>query len=123
MKKLLIDGVVYVNTTPHAVTLQKDDEVFTVEPSGVLLNARPVESYVRTLPGGIDLYRTDFVADEAGKAVLDAIEAEAPGAIVVGSIIAAQAYPGRVFAMVPVPGFERVPPEQKRMRADKFTAF
>lgn len=42
---------------------------------------------------------------------------------VVGSIIAAQAYPGRVVAMTPVPGFERVSPAEKRMRCDKFTTF
>lgn len=43
--------------------------------------------------------------------------------IVVGSIIAAQAYPGDVCAMIPAEGFERVPPEQKKMRPDKFTIY
>ena len=43
--------------------------------------------------------------------------------IIIGSIIAAQAFPGRVFGMTPVPGFERVPPADKRMRNDKFVTF
>ena len=43
--------------------------------------------------------------------------------VIVGSIIAAQAYPGEVAAMTPVEGFERVAPDQKRMRCDKFTTF
>ncbi|MGB9879605.1 MAG: hypothetical protein ACPLRM_02470 [Anaerolineae bacterium] len=123
LKKVLFDGVAYVNVTPHPITLQKGEQVFTVEPSGVLINARPEECHARTLPGGIQLVRTAFVPDPASAAALDAIEKEVPGAVVIGSIIAAQAFPGRVFAMVPVPGFERVPPEQKRMRADKFTTF
>lgn len=67
--------------------------------------------------------RTRFVADEESAALLGEIEKTYPGAFVIGSIIAAQAFPGRVLAMVPVPGYERVAPEQKRMRADKFTVF
>ena len=51
------------------------------------------------------------------------LEAENPGAIIVGGIIAAQAFPKRVLAIVPVEGFERVPPAEKRMRDDKFTVF
>ena len=43
--------------------------------------------------------------------------------MVVGSIIAAQAYPGLVVAMVPAPGYERRPPAEKRMRPDKFTIY
>jgi hypothetical protein len=43
--------------------------------------------------------------------------------VVVGSIIAAQAYPGLVVAMTPAPGYERKPPTEKRMRPDKFTVF
>jgi len=42
--------------------------------------------------------------------------------LLIGSIIAAQSYPG-VLAMVPAPGYERVPPAEKRMRPDKFTIF
>lgn len=41
----------------------------------------------------------------------------------VGSIIAAQAYPGQVVAMTPAPGFERVPPAEKLMSCEKFTTF
>ncbi|GAH77449.1 unnamed protein product, partial [marine sediment metagenome] len=48
---------------------------------------------------------------------------ENPNAIIIGSIISAQAYPGEVFAMTPAPGFERVPPDQKRMNPFKFTMF
>ena len=52
-----------------------------------------------------------------------AFEAHKNGAIVVGSIIAAQAFPKTVVAMTPVPGYERVPSNQKRMNPDKFTVF
>jgi hypothetical protein len=74
-------------------------------------------------PGGVELVKTRFVADPASEQDLAALEAKNPGSIIVGSIIAAQAFPGRVLAMVPAPGFERVPPAEKRMRDDKFTVF
>lgn len=43
--------------------------------------------------------------------------------VIVGSIIAAQAYPGKVFGLTPVPGYERVAPAEKRMSSDKFVTF
>ncbi len=113
-----------INTTPHSITMQDaNGEVFVVPPSGVIINARPVEEPAGRHPSGAELVRTVFVPDPASVEALRKIKAENPGAVIVGSIIAAQAFPGEVFAMVPVSGFERVPPEQKRMRADKFTTF
>lgn len=113
-----------INVTPHPVTLQDQaGRVYTIEPCGVLVNARPVEEPAGLHPSGAALVRTRFVADPASEEALSRLEAENPGAVIIGSIIAAQAFPGRVFAMVPAPGFERVPPAEKRMRDDKFTTF
>jgi len=113
-----------INVTPHPVTFQnREGNVYIVEPCGVLVNARPVEEAAGTHPSGAELVRTRFEADPASEEALARLEDENPGVVIVGSIIAAQAFPGRVFAMVPVPGFERVPPAEKRMRDDKFTAF
>lgn len=113
----------FINVTPHSLRLQEaDGTVFTVEPCGVIINARPVE----TPAGGRDgivFVRTQFVADEQNQAALARLEAEKPGSLIVGSIIAAQAFPGRVLALTPVPGFERVPVAEKLMSATKFTIF
>jgi hypothetical protein len=113
-----------INTTPHPITFQNaNGEVYQVPPCGVLINACPVEEPAGTHPSGAELVKTSFVADAASAEALSKLENENPGAIIVGSIIAAQAFPGRVFALVPVPGLERVPPAEKRMRDDKFTVF
>lgn len=118
-----IKGRLYINTTPHEVNLQDEEgNVHIVPPSGVLINARPVEEEVGGRDG-VEFVRTKFVADEESERLLAEIEKCYPGAFVIGSVISAQAFPGRVLAMVPVPGFERVPPAEKRMRADKFTVF
>ena len=106
-----------INTTPHVIRFQNQNgEVYEIEPSGVLVNARPMEEAAGMHPSGVELIRTRFEADPASEQELAKLERENPGAIIVGSIIAAQAFPGRVLAMVPAAGFEMVPPDQKRMR-------
>lgn len=114
-----------INTTPHLIRFQRasDGGVFEVEPCGVVLNATPQEFPCGKHSSGAELVKVVFGADEANTAKLEQLERENPDAVIIGSIIAAQAFPGRVLAMVPVPEFERVPTDQKRMRDDKFTTF
>jgi len=101
----------------------KNGNVYEVEPCGVVISARPVEQSAGKHPIGAELVRTKFEATPEAEEELARLEAEHPGAVIIGSIIAAQAFPGRVLAMVPATGFERVPPAEKRMRDDKFTTF
>ena len=120
------NGVVVYNTTPHAVTIQDvDGTLVSVQPEK-LLNASPVEESVSDI-----FVTTKFVGTEAGEQLIreiqDEFEAEYGGTdarlVIVGSIIAAQAYRGKVAGLCPVPGYERVAPAEKRMRCDKFTVF
>lgn len=116
-----INGLNFFNGTPHSCRFEVGSEVVEVPPDE-LINARPLEAKVSGGPPGVQFVTTKFVGDEAGREVI--ARARAAGAnIILGSIIAAQAYPGDVVAMVPAPGYERVPPAEKRMRADKFTVF
>ncbi|MBT9174333.1 MAG: hypothetical protein DDT21_02747 [Syntrophomonadaceae bacterium] len=113
-----------INVTPHPITLvSPTGDVYTVEPCGVVINAVPAEIFAGTHPSGAELVMTTFAPCPTSAAALVRLEQENPGAVILGSIIAAQAYPGRVLAMVPAAGFERVPPAEKRMRDDKFTTF
>ena len=110
-----------INTTPHPITFaDASGQIYEIPPCGVLINAKPVEESAGTHSSGAELVRTKFVADPTSEEALARLEAENPGAVIVGSIIAAQAFPGRVLGLVPVPGFERVPPAEKRMRDDRF---
>jgi len=113
-----------INTTPHAITfLGTDSGVVEVPPCGTLISAKAVEEDAGLHPSGARLVRTRFVATDEALEALARLERENPGAVIVGSIIAAQAFPGRVLAMTPAPGFERVPPAEKRMDPNKFTTF
>ena len=126
LKETFKNGVVVVNTTPHSVTLQDLDGTLKQVPQcGALVNAKAVEAQVN------DMYvSTSFCGDEAGRQTIADIkhwfaETGKTGErlVILGSIVAAQAYPGDVVAMVPVPGYERVAPPEKRMRCDRFTVF
>lgn len=114
-----------VNVTPHGLTFQCNTSgvCYTLEPSGIVINATPVEQECAPHSCGAILVRTAFVASAAEEAKVALLEQSNPGAVLVGSIIAAQAFPGRVLAMVPAPGFERVAPAEKRMQDNKFTTF
>lgn len=132
-----------INTTPHPITLLNPDGTeFTVPPCGVLINATVEETNAvevgqhgevdpaATRPSlhhaakeGVQFVRTKFVANPLSEKDLAQLEADNPDSLIVGSLIAAQTFPGRVVAMVAAKGFERVPSDQKKMRADKFTIF
>lgn len=120
MKK--INGVAFFNATPHTCRfIDRRGGVVELDPD-VIVSAKVVETLVGHGPSGCELVRTEFVPTAEGHEII--AQARAAGAvIIVGSIIAAQAYPGDVYAMVPALGYERVPPAEKRMRADKFTSF
>lgn len=105
------------------VGCKPDTYILPTYRADAILYARPVEESAGVHPSGAELVRTRFEPSEYDEIKLARIEKNNPGAVIVGSIIAAQAFPGRVMAMVPVPGFERVPPAEKRMRDDKFTTF
>ena len=116
-----VDGVMIFNTTPHPITFGVGDEVKEV-PTSMLINATPVEEVVET-ENGVEFVRTVFKGNEEGRKLIAAMKAACPEAVIVGSIIAAQAFPGEVFGMTPLPGFERVAPAEKRMNPHKFTTF
>ena len=117
-----VDGVVIVNTTPHPLSFGVGDEIVSV-PTSTLINASVEEMQVESKWGDVLLVETTFKGSPEGEEVIEAIHQKCPDAVIVGSIIAAQAYPGKVFGMTPLPGYERVAPAEKRMNPHKFTTF
>jgi hypothetical protein len=113
-----------INTTPHIINFKNSDGTeFEVRPCGVVISATASEESAGMHPSGASLVRVRFTASPEQVSALEKIEVDNPGSVIVGSIIAAQAFPGRVLAMVPAKGFERVPTDQKRMDPNKFTTF
>jgi len=113
-----------INVTPHTINFRTEKgEEFEIAPSGVVVAAVVVEEAAGFHASGAKLVRVRFVPDEASTIAIEKLEQEYPESIIVGSMIAAQGFPGRVVAMIAAQGFERRPPAEKRMRPEKFTTF
>lgn len=115
------NGVQIINCTPHEIRFLDGEDIVTVEASGYKINATPQEQVVAETP--CLLVKTVFVPSDEGRAELMDIKIKYPKALIVGSIISAQAYPGQVVGMTPAAGYERVPPSEKIMATDKFSIF
>lgn len=116
------NGVTVINTTPHSIRfMQEDGKIVEVE-SSCIINAKVEETVVNTV-NGISFVKSTFVGSEEGGNIIEMIRKSNPNALIIGSIIAAQAFPGKVFGMTPCKGFERVAPSEKRMSTIKFTTF
>ncbi len=124
----LPNGLKVANVTPHAITFWTPEwsEPVEVTPSGKIINAKPNEVRVGGIcdgscgmprgkaleecgcgqPESATLVETTFTTSPDAEEILGWCESHQ--AVPVGSIIAAQAYPGRVVAMTPAKGYERV---------------
>lgn len=127
--KTLPNGLVVFNGTNHPLTFWKEG---WEEPVEVLPDRRidaRIEEQPSDAPGafwpsdtkGVEFVTTRFVGTPEGYAIIEEVREETN--VIVGSLVAAQAYPGDVVAVTPAPGYERVRPPDKRMSPDKFTVF
>lgn len=120
------NGLEVINCTPHSITFRDGEADVVVEPCQAKINARACEKVVSEAHG-VQEVKTVFAQTVEGMGEIEEIRewaTENSGRLfIVGSIISAQAYPGQVHAMTPAPGFERVPPAEKRMSVSKFTIF
>ena len=107
-----------VNSSPHPFVF---DDGTTVPPCGTTLNAQFVEREVGT-DGAVTFVVTDKVPTEEGTAFLDAVP---DGVLVLGSLIAAEAYGFPVVQPVPTPetAGRGTAPADRRVRSDRFTRF
>jgi len=117
--------------------LTAQDGVFSIPAAEFLgrpavLSAAPHEQVLKNVraDGGsqIMLVQTQFSAQPEAWRLLEQIERTAQrlhGApwVIIGSVIAAQAFPGRVCSMIAAPGFEHGMTPVKCMRLDKFNMF
>jgi len=117
-----VGGVTVINATPHEVTFLAGETEIVVPPSGATLKADASDEVVGRV-GDAEIVRVAFRRSAEGDAELASIRAQHPDALIVGSIISAQAFGYPVVALVAAPGHERLPPNQRRYRADRFTVF
>lgn len=126
------NGITVVNTTPHPLNFQdsvsgENVTIPTSVPEGERIGDFVVNASSNEVDLGGGLVTTEFVPSQEGldriEQIKDWASEEGKDVRIVGSMIAAQAYPEQVVGMVAAPGFERVPPQDKLMSVEKFTVF
>lgn len=114
--------VTIVNTTPHPLTFQDPEGNLVSIPNdpSLLVNAKMYSE--NDSPWTVN---TEAVSTIEGMEIVNTIKQTLTGTCdflaIVGSMIAVNAYAGEVVGMIPVPGYERVAPAEKRMRCDLFS--
>jgi hypothetical protein len=123
MPTTLATGVVVWNATPHEMHFYCGDGVVVSAPSDTIINATPVTRRVEEHPT-YHIVELHFQPLPLGEQIIREIREETPDALIVGSIIAAQAYPGEVVASVPLQS-QRYRKEyaQRLVRSDRFTTY
>lgn len=112
-----------INLTAHPILFQNNEhKVYEVEPSGLVISAKPKEIICEDRDGLV-IIKKEFHPVPSRDLPFFQLKSEYPNAIFVGSIVTAQAYPGDIFALIPVRGFEKVPRTKRRYRDDKFLTF
>lgn len=132
MPLLLPSGVTLYNVTPHDLTLwydygDKGGGLFTALSDGVV----NVKSNRKTVyyGKGYKLSSVTFLPTEEGDRVLkeieDKVRENGENAVIVGSVLAAQAYPEKVVSTIPVKGKERrkLSGQPRLVMAQRFNTF
>lgn len=125
LKVAIIDNVAFINTTPHSINGVFNGEEFEIPSSGYILNATAEEEDIET-NNGIKFVKTVFNPTEKGINFVTNLtnsfaksDLKVNNIIIIGSQIAVNTYPG-VCGLTPMPGFERVSPDKKKMNLNKF---
>ena len=113
-----------INCTPHVLIFEGE---ISVPPCGYSLLAKSEYTVLSTNGNGVQEVVTSYIPSESGLVELEFIEFLAKSfnkpVRVIGSILSANAYKGRVSAPIIVEGLERADNTLKRCYMNKFVCF
>lgn len=118
----VVGGIEYVNGNIHPITMDCHGVAINFPVCGLVLTADAKETAAGEYKG-VNLVKTAFGQLPATDEALLRIKAAFPQAIVIGSMVAATAYPGDILAMVDAPGYERSAGPEKRKSLNIFLTF
>lgn len=123
MPTRLPNGVLVFNLTPHDLDFPTENGM-VVAPSDGMLDAVPVSTLVVD-KGLYTINHVRFVGSDIGKQMIRDIRSTHPDALIIGSMIAARAYPKDVVYGVPIAkGRDRKNNRSLHgIRADRFSTF
>ena len=115
-----IEGVKMVNCTPHPLRFEDDRVINGNKELAAILKATPREKTVKTI-NDIELVTPQFLSESQGEQLCN--YAKEQGFLLIGSIIAAQAYRKPVVSPVTTPETTRAPPTQRVIQRKKWTCY
>lgn len=123
MPTTLPNGVRIYNMSPHPLSFEDEESgSVTIAPSDGVINAIIKTELVKDC-GSYSLSYNTFHATREGSYIIHGIRKEDKAAVIVGSIVAAQAYVGQVVAPVPISGNRRDKSSNRTVRSNRFTTF
>jgi len=120
----LPNGTVIYNVTPHPLYFQDGDSDTVHEAeTDVVVNAS-VKTRDEVERPGIKMVSVRYEETRSGREIINAIKEKDPEALIVGSVVAAQAYPGDVISPIPSKqGRGSIDRRKRPVRSDRFTIF
>ena len=125
MPTQLPNDLTIFNATPHPLNFWDPiTKEVTVAKPDIIINTRPVETVVERWKGA-EFVTVAYQPEDSGTDLIRFIEAEHPNTLIVGSVLAAMAYPGEVVASIPLKGGDRLRSKtaSRRVCSDRFTTF
>jgi len=117
--KKVIDGITFINCTPHPINFEDGTKIEGSVVCASKLAAKPIEKEVKTV-NGIKIVTTDFKTTKEGEELVK--EAKKKGYLLISSIIGAQAYKFPVVSPIATPETARLPPEQRKVFLRKWNS-
>lgn len=94
----LPNGLVICNCTPHPLTMAYEQQVFEI-PVDAFINAK-IDNRLIEKHKTYNLVNMIFLPIQEGWDIIKCLNKKYPGALLLGSIIAAKAYPGKIVSPV-----------------------
>ena len=125
MPTQLPNDLTIFNATPHPLNFWDPvTKEVTVAKPDIIINTRPVETVVERRQGA-EFVTVAYQPEDSGADLIRFIKDEHPNTLIVGSVLAAMAYPGEVVASIPLKGGDRLRSKtaSRRVCSDRFTTF
>jgi len=104
-----------INVTPHTLAFVDGDETKFIEPSGLLVSAKLIKVNVSG-----PFVTEKCVGDDYGAMIIQQIKEIDCDVIIIGSSVAAGAFPMKVAAACEIEGYKSVPKGQRKYSVDEF---
>lgn len=123
MPTKLRNGVTIYNATPHDLHFEMENGETITAPTDVVMHCQPKVTLEKAYEAYV-LNSVEFLPTQDGYNLIKFVKDEYPDIVILGSLIAAQAYPGLVATAVPSQGGKRLRSYKvKTVRPDRFTIY